>query len=124
MSASKPEDLHKLFATALNSGNVDAILALYEAEATLIPQPGHITRGREAIKQALQQFLASKGKIHMDTTYVIQEGGLALMRGQWRLSGTGPDGKPMEMSGKNVEVARRQPSGEWLFVIDHPFGAD
>jgi ketosteroid isomerase-like protein len=58
------------------------------------------------------------------TVFSIQNDDLALLRGEGTLKGTGPDGKPVEMSGKNVEVARRQPNGEWLFVIDHPFGAD
>ncbi len=38
--------------------------------------------------------------------------------------GTGADGAPLNMKGKSIEVASRRPSGEWLFVIDHPFGAD
>jgi len=26
------------------------------------------------------------------------------------------------MRGQNIEVARRQADGRWLFVIDHPLG--
>ena len=62
--------------------------------------------------------------MQVDTLYAVQAGDLALLRGQWCLSGTGSDEKPIEMKGNNVEVARRQSSGEWLFVVDHPFGAD
>jgi uncharacterized protein (TIGR02246 family) len=124
MGAQTPNDLHTLFTAAFNAGQVDSIMALYEQDAALVPQPGQITRGRESIKHALQQFLALKGTMQLETAYVIQESGLALMRSQWRLTGKGPDGKPLEMSGKSVEVARRQANGEWLWVIDHPFGAD
>ena len=53
----------------------------------------------------------------------IQNGDLALLRCQWELHGARPDGKPVAMNGKNAEIAPRQPSGDWLFVIDHPFGA-
>jgi ketosteroid isomerase-like protein len=35
---------------------------------------------------------------------------------------TGPDGKPAQVSGQSVEVVRRQANGDWLFVIDEPFG--
>ncbi|MCX6621453.1 MAG: DUF4440 domain-containing protein, partial [Acidobacteria bacterium] len=62
--------------------------------------------------------------ISMETTSVLDTGdGIALLGGKWRLNGTGPDGNPMEMSGANSEIARRQPDGRWLFLIDNPFSA-
>ena len=124
MSIRKSEDIHNLFAVAFNSGNVDSIMGLYEPEATLIPQPGQVTRGHTAIRYALQQFLALKGTMQVRSVFVIHGPGVALMRGQWKLTGTGPDGKPIEMNGQSVEVARQQPSGDWLLAVDHPFGAD
>jgi ketosteroid isomerase-like protein len=60
----------------------------------------------------------------MSTSYVVRTGDLALLRGEWRLSATEPKGKEIELKGKNIEVARRQQDGGWLFVIDHPFGTD
>ncbi|HJT20797.1 MAG TPA: SgcJ/EcaC family oxidoreductase [Nitrospira sp.] len=121
---SRPEDMHSRFAASFNSGNVDAIMALYEPEASLVPQPGQVVQGREAIRQALLQFLALKGTMHVKTVFTIHGPGVALTRGQWTLSGTGLDGKPIEMTGHSVEVVRRQPNGEWLLAVDHPFGAD
>jgi uncharacterized protein (TIGR02246 family) len=120
----RPEDMHSRFAAAFNSGNVDAIMALYEADSTLVPQPGQEVTGRDAIRQALLQFLAVKGTMRITTTFIVRGPGIALTRGRWTLNGTGPDGNPIEMTGQGVEVLRQQPSGEWLLVIDHPFGAD
>ena len=54
---------------------------------------------------------------------VSQSGDLAVVTAKWDLSMTGPDGKPVNMTGQSVEVVRRQPDGRWLFVIDLPFGA-
>jgi uncharacterized protein (TIGR02246 family) len=124
MGAQKPEDIHQLFCTAFNQGNEESVLALYEPEAALIPQPGQVTRGHTAIRFALQQFLSFKGKMQLKTVFVIHGSDLALLRGQWTLNGIGPDGKPVEMVGQSIEVARRQPNDEWLLAIDHPFGAD
>ena len=124
MGANKPEDMHKLFTAAFNAGNLEALMALYEPDAQLVPHPGQVTAGHEAIRQALQQFLAMKGTMQVTTRYVIRGAAIALISGQWHLKGNGPDGKSIEMGGKSVEVARRQPTGEWLLVIDHPFGAD
>jgi uncharacterized protein (TIGR02246 family) len=124
MGVNNPDDFHRAFATAFNSGNVEAVLALYEPEAGLVPQPGTVAQGHAAIRQALQQFLAVRGTMRIETVYVMKQGGLALTRGQWHLSGKDAQGHPIEMSGKSIEVARQQPTGEWLLAIDHPFGAD
>jgi len=123
MGITEPEHLHQHFASAFNSGDLDAVIKLYEPDAALVPQPGQVTKGLSANRQALQQFMALRGRIDIKTVYVIRAGDLALLRGEWRLIGTGPDGKPVEMNGKNVEVACRQPNGDWLFAIDHPYGA-
>ena len=124
LSMIRPEEIHSRFATAFNSGNLDAIMALYEPEASLVPQPGQVVQGRDAIRQALLQFLALKGTMQVKSIFRVHGPGLVLMRGQWKLTGTGPDGKPIEMMGQSVEVVRQQPSGEWLLAVDHPFGAD
>jgi uncharacterized protein (TIGR02246 family) len=124
MGAQRPEDIHQLFCTAFNEGNLDAIMALYEPQAALIPQPGQVTRGHTAIRFSLQQFLAFKGKMQMKTVFAIHGSDLALLRSQWKLNGTGSDGKPVEMVGQSIEVVRRQPNDQWLISIDHPFGAD
>jgi ketosteroid isomerase-like protein len=62
--------------------------------------------------------------MQMRSVYVIHGTGIALLRGEWTLTGTGPDGNPVRMVGQSVEVARQQPTGDWLLAIDHPFGAD
>ncbi|BFU93375.1 MAG: hypothetical protein NTNFB02_00970 [Nitrospira sp.] len=121
---SRPEEFHSRFAAAFNSGNVEAVMALYEPEATLVPQPGQVVQGREAIRQALLQFLALKGTMEVKSIFTVHGSGVVLTRGQWKLTGTGPDGKPITMTGRSVEVLRQQPNGEWLLAIDHPFGAD
>ena len=123
MDAHMPEDLHTRFVASFNAHDIDGLMALYEKDAALVPQPGAITMGYDANRQALQQFLALNGRIEIHTIEIVQAGGLALLRGEWRLTGIEPDGKSIVLSGKNIEVARRQPAGHWQFVIDHPYGA-
>jgi uncharacterized protein (TIGR02246 family) len=124
MAINKPEDAHRLFADAFNSGDLESIIALYEPEAALVPQPMQVVKGISAIREALRGFLALKGRISVKTQYIIRAEDMALMRGKWHLIGTGSDGKSIEMNGNSTEVIRRQPDGSWLLVIDHPFGAD
>jgi hypothetical protein len=41
-------------------------MALFEPEATLIPQPGQVVTGTEAIREALSGFLALKPKFDLE----------------------------------------------------------
>jgi len=123
MPATSPEQVDQLFAAALNAGDIDALVALYEPQASLTPSPGTTALGATAIRAALSGFLAAKPTIRMVSVRVVaQAGDLALVTAQWDLALTGQDGKPAQMSGQSVEVLRRQNSGQWLFAIDEPFG--
>jgi ketosteroid isomerase-like protein len=42
----------------------------------------------------------------------------------WSFTGTGPDGEPVKLTGRNADVLRRQSDGGWRFVIDNPWGTD
>ena len=124
MPARTAYDIHPLFVNAMNAEDLDALVALYEPQGTLVPQPGEVVTGTEAIRQGLQGFLAMKPTIRIETRHILQTGDLALLRSQWTIDCTGPDGRPVKMAGNGTEVARRQADGTWLLVIDHPFGAD
>lgn len=124
MDERKPEEVHKLFVEYFNSADIDALVDLYEEEASLAAQPGQVVRGKDAIRHALLGFLALKGKMELKTRYVIESGEIALLSGEWHLTGTNPSGEAVEMSSRSAEVARRQSDGRWLYVADHPFGAE
>ena len=122
MAARTPEDIDRLFAENLNAGKLDALLAIYEPQATLMPQPGKLVTGTAAIRESLAAFLAGKPKMSLTVRRVAESGDLAVTSAKWQMSMTGPDGKPAQMSGESVEVVRRQADGTWRAVIDLPFG--
>jgi uncharacterized protein (TIGR02246 family) len=124
MVKDNPVELDRLFEQALNAGDIDALVALYEPQAALMPSPGNVVVGAAAIREALAGFLAGKPTITTSGRLVAQTGDIALLANKWTLAMTGPDGKPTTMSGNAVEVARRQPAGHWLFAMDMPFGMD
>jgi len=124
MSARKPEELDALFVRALNAGDIETLMSLYEPQATLRPAPGQEIQGAAAIRQALAGFLAMKPTMSLTVKTLAQSGDLALTTAKWKLDGTGADGKPVQMTGQSVEVSRRQPDGSWLFVIDTPWGLE
>jgi uncharacterized protein (TIGR02246 family) len=122
MTARKPEELSKVFAEAMNSGDLDALVSLYESDASFVPEPGHVSTGHQAIREALAGFLALKPKLSADVKTLVEAGDIALATANWRLDGTDPDGNALELAGQSVEVLGRQPDGTWLFKIDYPFG--
>ena len=124
MSARTPEELDALFSRALNAGDIEALMKLYEPQAVLRPAPGQAIQGAAAIREALSGFLALKPTITIEVKTLGQCGDLALTTGKWRLQGTGPDGKPVDMTGQSIEVARRQSDGSWLVAIDTPWGQE
>lgn len=123
MNDHKPEEVHTLFAKYFNSADIEALVGLYEEDASLAPQPGQVVKGKEAIRQALLGFLALKGRMEIKTRYVMQSGEIALLSAEWHLTGTDAAGEALEMGSKTAEVARRQSDGRWLYVADHPFGS-
>jgi len=122
MPARTPEEVARLFAQAFNAHDLEALMALYEPEATLIPQPGQVATGTEAIREALSGFLTLEPKFEGQIKHAFQAGDIALVFSEWTLSATDPDGNALEMAGRTADVVRRQPDGTWLFVIDDPYG--
>jgi uncharacterized protein (TIGR02246 family) len=123
MPARTPDEVDRLFAQNLNAGNLDALVDIYEPQATLMASPGKLVSGTAAVREALVGFVAGKPKMTLTARVVAQSGDLAVTSAKWQLSMTGPDGKPANMSGESVEVVRRQADGTWRAVIDLPFGA-
>src|SRR5947199_10646636 len=117
MPVTRPEDMAQSFAEAFNSGNVDAVLALYESNAVLAAPPGQLASGIDAIREALRGFLALKGKLASESRYCIRAGDMALTSSKCSLRGMAPDGKRIEMGAKSAEAVRRQADGQWLCIL-------
>ena len=123
MAAREPEAVQRLWAARFKAGHLEGLLALYEPNATLMPQPGQAASGTAAIRGALGGFLGLKPTFDwLETKPAIRAGDLALLHSRWTLSGTGPDGRPLDLSGTTADVVRRQSDGTWLFAIDNPWG--
>lgn len=119
-----PEDMNPAFAAAVNSGDVDNLLALYEADALLAARPGERARGADEIRVALAGLLALGGTMESRNVYCMQVGDIALLQAEWRLVTTLPDASPLELTSRTAEVVRRQADGSWLYVVDHAFAND
>jgi ketosteroid isomerase-like protein len=112
---------------AINSGDVDAQMAIYEPDAYFNFEPsgqGPVT-GIQAIREAFTSFLAMEPNVTLKLISCNQAGDIAVVRNAWHLTCIGQDGNPMEeMTGQTVSVLRRQPDGNGLVLVDNPYGLD
>jgi ketosteroid isomerase-like protein len=94
MSARTPEEVPRLLAENFVAGDLDALVALYEPDATLVAQPGGAVTGIEAISEALRGLLATQPTFNLEVRKVLQTGDIALSFADWTLAGTDPNGDP------------------------------
>ena len=122
MPKSPLETLKQLF-EAINRHDIEAAIALYEPDAIMIAEPGKPVRGKAAVKAALAGFIALKPVLAEQGHELIECGDAAMYYSKWSLTGTGPDGKPVQMGATSSDLLRRQADGAWLIAIDNPWGA-
>jgi ketosteroid isomerase-like protein len=124
MSTSTPEDVVQAFFSAFNRGDLEALMSLYEAQPSMVVEPGRIVEGQAAVREAFLGFLALKPTLTPEKKKIIVANDLALSVAKWSLKGIDPDGLPLRIEGTTSDVLRKQPDGRWLFAIDNPWGTD
>jgi ketosteroid isomerase-like protein len=122
--AEKPEDLHTLFAEALNARDVEALAALYSSDACLSPRKQDAAQGLSAIRKLLASYCEMKATMEICTRKQITVGDTALIMSDWHMTGTAADGRAIDARGTSVEVARRDTDGAWRYLIDLPSGIE
>ena len=125
MSTKKtPEKVLDLVVEGINAGDLDSLMTLYEPHACFASQPGVLVRSTAGIRESLRSFIDMNGKLDLKVKRVLRASDLALVTTEWSFSGTGADGKHVEIDGKSADVLRQQPDQTWRFVIDNPWGTD
>jgi ketosteroid isomerase-like protein len=108
--ALKPEDLTRLFVERANDKDAAGIAALYEENAVMAYPPGTQTVGRDAIRALWETLLPNIPR------YEPEEPLPTLVSGDIALTATAPK----DEAGARAQVARRQPDGSWLRLLDQP----
>jgi len=104
--ARDPQDLERLLIARQHAGDVEGMVALFEPDAVMNTGQGTLI-GHDAIRRYYRDVAASGRK------FQIGQQSPAAISGDLALTSTRlPDGQV------TAEVARRQPDGTWLWVID------
>lgn len=105
--ATEPNDLEKFFVERTNAGNLEGLLALYEPNALVAYGEGNVAVGHDEIRELLADFLAEHARLEpSDQAEALCSGDLALTSSR------------LCNGDITAEVARRQPDGTWLWVVD------
>jgi ketosteroid isomerase-like protein len=116
-----PEECNRLFGEYASAGDIDRLVSLYEPEGCLTGPDGSVAVGHVGIRDALQSFAGGQVKLHMNVVKSVRAGDVALLTNDWHATGAAPDGSALEISGRAIEVLRRQPDGSWRYVVDDPY---
>ena len=121
MPARTPEESSELFTDAVNRGDLDALIALYEPDAISQPPTPDPPVDNNAARRALfEGMLGLHPKVDLQVIRTLTGKDIAQVCGSWTLEGAAPDGSQINMSGFYADVLRRQADGTWLFVLDNP----
>jgi len=119
-TATPARDMHHTYVAAINSNNTDRILSLMREDVVFqVPGEAELV-GKEAVGAWASDFFAGY-EARWDKTELAleQSGDLAISRyvytARYR---SREDGSEVGETGKGTCVYRREPSGEWLLMID------
>lgn len=107
--ATEPNDLGKYFIERANAGDVDGLVALYEPDAVLEFPPGNLATGHAEIRKVYEQLVAAAPVLAPGRQHPAMVSGDLAFTAATLTTG--------EIT---AEVARRQPDGSWLWVLDQP----
>lgn len=123
--AREPEECSRVLVAALESGDIELSVALYEPKAVLFKKSGETMTGLDAIRENNAGVIALKPKftIAFIKATLSGDGTLATNRMKAELAFTKPDGKLVKTNVDTLEVLRRQEDGSWRYIIDDPYGS-
>lgn len=124
METPSPLDVVTRLVKAMNTGDLEMALSLFEPGATFVVKPGVVVTGASGIRHALAGFMAIKPTLTIEAQQIVEAGDVVQYCARWNIRGTDTSGNPVQLSGRSSSILRRQFNGTWLFLLDNPWGTD
>jgi len=118
----KPEDWPRVFEQHLNAGDLDAVMALYDAEARFVTPSGETFVGRDVIREVLAGMIAAKRQFRSRVVRTVTVGDTAQLYTDFKGTTVDSSGNTVPVHSKAIEVLRRQPDGGWKLIMGDPNG--
>ena len=118
-----PASFPSAFDEALNTGNLDRLLKLYEPQASFRASDGSVKQGREALQEEMQGLISAQARLHNKLRQVVQSGETALIIVDWHLEMELPGVGHIENKGTATNVIRYVAEAGWRMLIANPQGS-
>ncbi|RIL00842.1 MAG: hypothetical protein DCC71_18500 [Proteobacteria bacterium] len=114
--------LDERFGAACSAGDVEAVLALYADDASVIfPTEGAVAHGKSEIAALVPGECRADSRVVMRLDEVraheLSPKHISAI-GRWTLTSAGPDGKPVVTTVRTSELLVKTDAG-WRFLVDH-----
>jgi ketosteroid isomerase-like protein len=118
----EPEGMAASLVERFNSGELSAMMGLYEPDAVFIADDGRTVTDRSEIAAAFERDLRLGLPLEAKARHVFVAGDIAQIVLDWSIDGTGPDGEHVHLEGSASDIARRGADGFWRNLIDNRRG--
>jgi uncharacterized protein (TIGR02246 family) len=118
----EPEDWPRLFEQHFNAGDLDAVMALYDAEARFVTRSGETLVGRDAIREVLAGMIAAKTQFRSHVVRAVTVDDIAQLYTDFEGTTVDSSGNTVSVHSKAIEVLRRQPDSGWKLIMGDPNG--
>jgi uncharacterized protein (TIGR02246 family) len=124
MPAQTPRVAISRLITAVRDYDIEAALALYEEDATLVVYPGMLGKGKQAIRTFYEGIFRLKSEIQHGAEVFTEAGDLTLFTAKWKILSAISQSLPLNRTNYHVAILRKQTDGNWLIAVDNPWGPE
>jgi ketosteroid isomerase-like protein len=105
--AHDPQELERFLVARQQAGDIEGMVALFEPDALIHAYDGRVIHGHDEMRSYYRE-IAAAGRV-----FAMGEQQPAMINGDLALTSTRSTNGSV-----TAEVARRQPDGTWLWIID------
>ena len=120
----KPEDWPRLFVQHLNSGDLEAVAALYAPNARFLARSGETIVGHDRIRDMLTRMIRLKTKLQSQVIRAISVDDVAVLYTDFQGTTMDASEKTIDVRYNAIEVLRQQPDGCWKLIVGDPNGRE
>ncbi|CAM3802334.1 YybH family protein [Nocardiopsis rhodophaea] len=116
------DDHQEAFGVAFNSGDVDAVNAMYVDDAVSVWDPGNPHYGEDRREYVTNFLNTRKPTVDAQVLQQLVVGDIAMLVVDWQMEALDENGEQEHLEGTAIDVLRKGDDGCWRYVVDNPFG--
>ena len=118
-----PATFATAFDQALNAGDLDRLLRLYDPQACIRTSEGPVVECADLISRELNNLISAKAHLENRLRQLFRRGEVALIVVDYTLQINTPDGQRIAIEGTATNVLEHTPEHGWRMIIANPEGS-